>query len=490
MASPVILWFRKDLRLDDNLALLKAVKSGRPIIPVYIKTERPSPYAPLGAAQDWWLHHALASLAEALGEKNSRLILRAGEPAKALDALIAETGAEVVAVNTNPDPEAIAADGSIAETLKKNDIAFHAFEGALLHDPAKLLTGAGGGFRVYTPFWRALNQHAPPSPPLDAPKAWTNPGKWPKSETLESFDLLPKKPDWAKGFAATFRPGEKGAHERLKHFAHSGIKGYAVNRDLPGMDGTSCLSPHLALGDISPRRIWQTIKARSGHGPSDEDISRYLKELVWREFSYHLLHHFPELKSRNWNGSFDAFRWETDHKGLKAWQRGMTGYPIVDAGMRQLWQDGWMHNRVRMIVGSFLIKDLLIDWRTGEDWFRDTLVDADPGSNPASWQWVAGSGADASPFFRVFNPILQGEKFDPDGAYVRKYVPELAKLPNALIHRPFEASLAELKAAGVSLGKTYPHPVVDHKAARDRALSRLSQLKDENDQPVKKIRHE
>lgn len=220
-------------------------------------------------------------------------------------------------------------------------------------------------------------------------------------------------------------------------------------------------------------------------GPNSEDKSRYLKELVWREFSYHLLHHFPDLATRNWNGNFDSFRWREDREGFDAWKRGMTGYPIVDAGMRQLWKHGWMHNRVRMIVASFLIKDLLIDWRLGERWFRDTLVDADPGSNAASWQWVAGSGADASPFFRVFNPILQGEKFDPDGVYIRRFVPELANLPDHLIHKPFDASLLELRAAGVSLGKTYPLPVVDHRMARDRALAELAHLKGENKASIK-----
>lgn len=488
MASPVLLWFRKDLRLDDNLALLKAVKSGRPVIPVYIRTRRPSVHAPLGAAQDWWLHHSLEALDRALRDKGSRLVLRSGEADTVLLGLIAETGAEVVAVNTVPEPRAITADEALKQRLAQRSVGFHAFDGALLHDPARLLTGSGVGFRVYTPFWRALSGHSTPSAPVEAPGHWQSPETWPESERIEGWNLTPSRSDWAKGFGTVWKPGEKGARERLDRFAASTIRSYAVNRDLPGMDGTSGLSPHLALGELSPRRAWQAIEARAGEGPSEEDVSRYLKELVWREFSYHLLHHFPDLATRNWNAGFDAFQWEKDDAGLAAWQRGLTGYPIVDAGMRQLWRDGWMHNRVRMITGSFLIKDLLIDWRIGEAWFRDTLVDADAGSNPANWQWVAGSGADASPFFRVFNPILQGEKFDPDGAYVRTYVPELAKLPNALIHRPFEALPMELKAAGVSLGETYPRPLVEHRFARDRALARLSQLKNGRDEPYKKIR--
>ena len=409
--KPALLWFRRDLRLDDNSALIKSAKSGRPVIPVFIMVDDDSPYAVLGDAQKWWLHHSLASLAEALEKAGSRLVLRKGAPESVLQSLAAETGAEVVAVNSWPSPPAEEEDRRLAESLKPDGIAFHAFDGALLHDPARLLTGAGGGFRVYTPFWRALNQQAPPGPPHPAPKSWRHPQAWPKSEDLSSLDLLPTRPDWAAAFGEMWTPGEKGALDRLHDFAEGALKGYAEMRDVPGVDGTSGLSPHLAMGEISPRRIWSTIENRNEaerHGPSAEDVSRYLKELVWREFSYHLLHHFPALASRNWNSGFDALRWRTDSAGLRAWMKGQTGYPIVDAGMRQLWTHGWMHNRVRMIAASFLIKDLLVDWREGEAWFRDTLLDADPASNAASWQWVAGSCADSSPFFRIFNPILHG----------------------------------------------------------------------------------
>ena len=487
--APVLLWFRKDLRLDDNLALIKSAKSNRPVIPVYIESGEASPYSPLGAAQRWWLHHSLAALGAMLEKHGSRLVLRKGEPQTELLALAKESGAEVVAVNTIPDPKAEAEDQVVRESLQQHEIAFHAFEGALLHDPETLLTGGGTGFKVYTPFWRALTQHAPPAPPLGVPKEWRHPAHFPKNASLASFHLLPHKPDWAGAFHTLWTPGEAGAAKRLHDFAHGALAGYAVARDVPGVDGTSGLSPHLALGEISPRRIWQEIDRQQADrkgGPSGEDISRYLKELVWREFSYHLLHHFPDLAKTNWNTSFNDFEWQQNEAGFKAWCKGETGFPIVDAGMRQLWQHGWMHNRVRMIVGSFLIKDLLIDWRRGEEWFRDTLVDADPASNSASWQWVAGSGADASPFFRVFNPTLQGEKFDPDGAYIRRYVPELAGLPDSVIHKPSEASLSVLKAAGVTLGKTYPKPVVDHKMARDRALAALSALKGDGERGSKK----
>lgn len=475
------------------MALLKAVKSGRAIIPVYILTEEGSPFAPLGAAQRWWLHHSIEGLERSLGERGSRLVLRHGDPADVLATLAREAGAEVVSVTGLPDPLAVEADRVVAERLAERGVTFHRFDGLLLHDPETLRTGQGGGFRVYTPFWRALNLQAPPSAPKPAPEGWTHPARWPESEPLASFGLLPHKPDWAGEFESQWRPGEKGALERLHGFVEGALKGYAVNRDRPGIDGTSGLSPHLAMGEISPRRIWAAVEERrqgERNGPDGEDIERYLKELVWREFSYHLLHHFPDLATRNWTPAFDTFSWADDPAGLTAWKSGLTGYPIVDAGMRQLWRHGWMHNRVRMIVASFLIKDLLIDWRVGEAWFRDTLVDADPASNAASWQWVAGSGADASPFFRIFNPILQGEKFDPDGAYIRTFVPELSRLPNKLIHRPFEASLSELRAAGVSLGTTYPHPVVDHRFARDRALAALSMIKGENGAPIKKARQD
>lgn len=492
-SAPLILWFRKDLRVDDHMALIKAAKSGRPVIPVYILSGQDSPYQPLGDAQRWWLHHSLTSLSASLASKGSRLILRRGEAADILSSLAQETGADVVAGTALPSPEAVAADATVSQTLAARGVALHLFDGLLLHDPEKLRTGSGGGFRVYTPFWRALNQQAAPAPPRPAPDSWAQPSEWPSSEPLESFDLLPARPNWAKEFPDHWTPGEKGALERMHNFVERTLKGYAVNRDLPGTDGTSGLSPHLALGEISPRRIWAAVEERQQserNGPDGEDISRYLKELVWREFSYHLLHHFPDLATRNWTVAFDAFQWRNDPDGFDAWKRGLTGYPIVDAGMRQLWRHGWMHNRVRMIAASFLIKDLLIDWRAGEAWFRDTLVDADPASNAASWQWVAGSGADASPFFRIFNPILQGEKFDPDGVYIRRFVPELSGLPNRLIHRPFEASLMELKAAGISPGKTYPNPVVDHRMARDRALAALSLIKGENGAPIKKAKRD
>ncbi|MCO6178071.1 deoxyribodipyrimidine photo-lyase [Ciceribacter sp. RN22] len=465
--TPVILWFRKDLRFDDNRALAHAAATGRPVLPLYIREPN---NGPLGAAQSWWLHHSLVALGHALERLGSRLLLRSGAPQAILSDLIAETGATEVLWNRRYDPAGIESDTDLKSTLRSDGVAVHSFSGQLLHEPSRMKTGTGGFYRVYTPFWRAFEASGEPEDPIEAPSTLPAPAEWPDTKTLDDWHLLPAKPDWAAAFREVWTPGEAGARKRLEAFVRSGLAGYAVGRDFPAEPHVSMLSPHLALGEISPARVWHATRGLSGSVPA-EDVTSFRKELVWREFGYHLLFHFPALAHRNFSEKFDGFPWRNDPEGLRRWQRGETGYPIVDAGMRQLWQTGWMHNRVRMIVASFLVKDLLIDWREGERWFRDTLVDADPASNAASWQWVAGSGADAAPFFRIFNPVSQGEKFDPDGVYVRRFVPELKALPDGFIHRPFDAPLSVLEDAGVSLGKTYPLPIVDHKAARERALA-------------------
>ncbi|SMC64384.1 deoxyribodipyrimidine photo-lyase [Rhizobium sp. RU36D] len=477
-ASPTILWFRKDLRLLDNLALVAAVNRGGPVIPVYIREPEKDGTGPLGAAQAWWLHHSLTALGGALSELGSRLVLRSGSASSVLEDLIAETGAGAVYWNRRYDPPGMAIDQEIKRDLAAKGLEVKSFAGQILHEPSKLKTGAGGHFRVYTPFWKALDGSGEPPEPIPVPTSLPTPKHWPSGEALDVWHLMPTKPNWAKGFEAEWQPGEAGAQKRLAGFVKSGLKGYRTRRDFPGEEHVSRLSPHLALGEISPATVWHATRGLSDDY-SSEDYIHFRKELVWRDFSYHLLYHAPDLATKNWNDKFDAFPWHHQHGLLEKWQKGQTGYPIVDAGMRQLWQTGWMHNRVRMIVASFLIKDLLIDWREGERWFRDTLVDADPASNAASWQWVAGSGADASPFFRIFNPITQGEKFDPEGAYVRRFVPELKDMPGKFIHRPFEAPLTVLKEAGVSLGKTYPQPIVDHAKARDMALAAFKGLKAE-----------
>lgn len=474
--SAVIVWFRKDLRLSDNYALRAALDHGGAVIPVYIRDDKAGSAGPLGGAQEWWLHHSLEALATSLETCGSSLLLRSGKPSDILHSLISETGADTVFWNRRYDPDGMETDSKLKEALRGDGLTVKSFAGHLMHEPSRVKTKGGGPYRVYTPFWRAIEGAEEPHVPAEAPDKLTAPGTWPKTEKLADWKLLPTRPDWAKDFADLWTPGEASAQEKLEDFIDGALKGYEEGRDFPAKDATSMLSPHLALGEISPAAAWHATKGLS-HKIGSQDISRFRKELVWREFCYHLLFHFPELDEKNWNDSFDPFPWKNDNAGFNAWKRGMTGYPIVDAGMRQLWKHGIMHNRVRMITASFLIKHLLIDWRKGEKWFRDTLVDADPASNAANWQWVAGSGADASPFFRIFNPVLQGEKFDANGDYVRMFVPELDKLERKYIHKPFAAPKDVLEKAGIELGTTYPKPVVDHQFARQRALDAYSGLK-------------
>lgn len=475
-AAPVIVWFRNDLRTADNQALFHAAKSGNPVIPLFI-LEEGRDTLPLGGAQRWWLHRSIASLSGDLRQRGAPLVLREGDPQKVLDNLIAATGAQSVLWNRRYAPDLIERDAVVKERLRKRGLSVRSFDGQLLHEPTRLKTKSGGPYRVYTPFWRAFGEQPPPRPPFEAPTELMSHDGNLASDALSDWGLLPSAPDWSGGISAEWTPGEKGAKARLARFVDEAIDGYAEKRDFPGAPFTSRLSPHLAFGEISPFQIWQATEDAREAVPS-RDLAVFRKELFWREFSYHLLVNFPALPRENFNAGFDAFPWRNDVEQLLHWQHGRTGYPIVDAGMRELWQTGWMHNRVRMIVGSFLVKHLLIDWRHGEAWFRDTLVDADPASNTASWQWIAGSGADAAPYFRIFNPVLQGEKFDPVGNYVRRFVPELAALPDKYLHKPWVAPVSEIAMAGIELGKTYPAPIVDHKAARERALVAYRQLKE------------
>lgn len=468
--EPIIVWFRQDLRLTDNPALAAAAATGRPVIALYVRDDH-AHWAP-GAASRWWLHGSLAALAAALDDVGAPLVRREGAADRVLKAIIDETGATAVYWNRCYEPQAIARDTAIKKALHSGGIAAQSFNAGLLFEPWTIKTKAGEPYGVFTPFWRACLAQPEPAKPAAAPKAVTAFKEVLKSEALESWGLLPTKPDWAGGLRATWTPGEAGAAARLKSFM-AALDDYKTGRDRPGEDGTSRLSPHLHFGEIGPRQIWHRARSR----PPSASADVFLKELGWREFSHHLLFHHPRLADEPLRPAFAAFPWRRDGKALAAWRRGATGYPIVDAGMRQLWETGWMHNRVRMVVASFLIKHLLIRWQDGAAWFWDTLVDADLANNAASWQWVAGSGADAAPFFRIFNPVLQGERFDPDGAYVRRFVPELAKLPNDVIHKPWTADEAVLKKAGVVLGETYPHPIVDHAAARARALAAFAEVK-------------
>ena len=468
---PVLLWFRQDLRLADNPALAAAIAGKTPIVPVYILDDAADdPWRP-GAASRWWLHHSLTALDKSLQQRGSRLVFRIGGAEETLRALVRETDAGSVFWNRCYEPAAIARDTHIKKALSDAGLDVQSFNAALLHEPWTVKTQQGEPYKVFTPFWRAIR--ALPKEPIKgaAPKSLRAPDTWPRSQALADASLLPTQPDWAGGMREAWQPGEAGAKRQLADFLDERVGGYPQGRDRPDQIGTSRLSPFLHFGEIGPRQIWQATMAHVGSSKgSDAAAESFLREIGWREFTHHLLFHWPKLPDANWRSDFDAFPWLSNDAGLRAWQRGMTGYPIVDAGMRELWQTGWMHNRVRMVVASFLIKDLLIDWRAGERWFWDTLVDADLAQNAASWQWVAGSGADAAPYFRIFNPVLQGRKFDPDGAYVRRYVPELAALPTEHIHAPWAAPDAVLAKARIQLGKTYPAPIVDHAVARDRAL--------------------
>jgi deoxyribodipyrimidine photo-lyase len=405
------------------------------------------------------------------------LVLLTGDPADLIPKLVAAAGASAVYWNRRYDPALQSCDADLKRDLQSRGIAAESFAGQLLHEPTRLRTGGGSHYRVYSPFWRAIESDLENRSPAPAPASLTPPADRPGSEKLADWGLLPVNPDWAGGLRATWRPGETGAHARLANFVESRICGYAERRDLPGVDATSGLSPHLANGEITPAQIIEAM-TNCHADASARDRTVFRKEVGWREFSWHLLANEPDLPRANHNRKFDGFPWAGDNRALTAWQRGMTGYPIVDAGMRELWRTGWMHNRVRMVTASFLTKHLMIDWREGEKWFWDTLVDADPASNAASWQWVAGSGADAAPYFRIFNPIIQGEKFDPEGEYVRRHVAELAKMPAKYIHKPWAPPDKVLADAGVDLGETYPKPIVDHQAARNRALAAYDKIKD------------
>ena len=475
--GPAIVWFRNDLRVADNLALCRAIDTGKSVVALYVLDDVSDGMRPLGGARRWWLHHSLNALQAKLDALDVPLVLRRGAQFKTVSEFIGEIAASAIFWNRRYDPPGVAIDTALKTDLGKHGLDVESFEGQLLHEPTRVKTGKGDPYRVYTPFWRALDAQGDPRDPLDTPRKADRKASSLKSDRLSDWDLLPTKPDWAKTIAQTWTPGEDGALARLKAFIDGPFDGYGEARDIPGTGGTSRLSPHLAFGEITPYQIWRETKRRPQQVATEDRVT-FRKEIVWREFSYHLLFHFPDLPTENFNDRFDRFRWSDDGSAFDAWTKGRTGYPIVDAGMRQLWQTGWMHNRVRMIVASFLTKHLLIDWRKGEDWFWDTLVDADPASNSASWQWVSGSGADAAPYFRVFNPVLQGEKFDPDGTYVRQYVPEIAKLEAKYIHKPWEAPAERLKRAGITLGETYPAPIVDHPKARQRALNAYGKLKE------------
>jgi deoxyribodipyrimidine photo-lyase len=453
MTNPVIVWLRRDLRLADQAALVAACASG-PVLPVYVLDDETAAHRAMGGASRWWLHHSLAALDTALRAKGSRLILRRGRCEDVLAALAAETGAREVHGLHHYEPWWRNAERAVAKRL-----TLHLHHGNYLAPPGTVLSGSGTPYKIYTPFWRTLNERMPPPAPLAEPAVIPAPENWPASDALESWGLLPTKPDWATGFAE-WQPGEGGALDRLEDFAARAAR-YQDRRNLPSVEGTSRLSPHLAFGEISPATIWHRTAQLGG------STGTFLGELGWRDYAQNVILQLPDYGARNAKAEFDGLPWRTGPEAeadLAAWQQGCTGYPIVDAGMRQLWHTGWMHNRVRMIVASFLIKHLLIDWRRGEQWFWDTLLDADYGQNAVNWQWSAGTGVDANMFVRIMAPLTQSPKFNA-ADYIREWVPELAHLPETALHDP------PLPVRG------YPAKVIGHAEGRARALAAWAELK-------------
>jgi deoxyribodipyrimidine photo-lyase len=443
-----LLWLRQDLRLHDHPALIAAVHDGA-VVPVYILDDAAPGAWKIGGAQRWWLHHSLAALAEALEAKGSKLILRHGDAVATLEALIEETGADRIHAIRHYEPWWRKAEDALGDRLCLHD-------GNHLARPEHVRTGAGTPFKVYSGFWRALSQMMPPGEPEPVPHTIRTPDHWPKSDTLSAWKLLPSKPDWSAGFGEDWTPGEAAARKRAEEFAGK-VDDYEAMRNLPAEEGTSRLSPHLHFGEISPRAVWHAV---DGH----RDAEKFRKELAWRDFTDGVVMAMPDYADANGRPKFDALPWRKGKAAdadLAAWQQGRTGYPIVDAGMRQLWTTGWMHNRVRMITASFLIKHLLIDWRRGERWFWDCLLCADYGNNSVNWQWVAGTGVDSNMFSRIMAPLTQSEKFEA-GDYIRRWVPELKDVADAAIHDPDEAGRRP---------KDYPAKIIGHREARERALA-------------------
>jgi deoxyribodipyrimidine photo-lyase len=462
--STALVLFRRDLRLADNPALSEACAAHERVLPVYIHAPgEDAPWA-AGAASRWWLHHSLAALDDDLRTHGAALYLRHGDTLAAMLELAERTGANAVYWNRLYEPAAIARDTRLKAALQEQRIEVHSCNAALWCEPWRIATQQGDPYRVFTPFWRNLraqltNSTRPSEPALDRLIAVTG------SLPLSALELLPLR-DWDTGLAATWRPGERGAHELLEVFADDALADYAGARDLPARHGTSHLSPHLHFGEISPQQIQRELERRSQaiDAKRRPDLEPFLRELGWREFAYHLLFHFPSTPTTNFNPRIDARLWEApDERALTRWRQGRTGIPLIDAGMRELWHTGWMHNRVRMIVASFLTKNLRQHWHHGARWFWDTLVDADLANNTLGWQWVAGCGADAAPYFRVFNPVTQARRFDPEGTYLTRWLPELSGLPTALLHEPW-------KEPGVLERRGYPAPIVDLGQSRQRAL--------------------
>ena len=480
-----ILWFRRDLRTADNPALQALLQDGHIPVPVFIHDE-PDPDWQTGAASAWWLHHSLGALKQTLQQLGSDLYIYSGDTQRQLAQLIQKTGAEAVYWNRCYEPAFVIRDEAIKKHLRHQGINVYSHSAGLLREPWQHLKKDNTPYRVFTPFWKSLCKIGPSRDPGATPDVLPAlPGsKQLHSQSIESLGLLPAI-HWDMAFYSHWQPGEDGAWNTIEDFCDTRLNDYKTDRDIPEINGTSRLSAHLHYGEISPLQLWHYLLHRAATDASPgtvPEVEAWLRQLGWREFSQHLLYHFPHTTRQPLDTRFECFPWQTDYaETLAGWQQGRTGIPIVDAGMRELWATGYMHNRVRMIVASLLTKNLLIPWQEGARWFWDTLVDADLANNTMGWQWTAGSGADASPFFRIFNPVLQGEKFDRAGVYVRRWVPELARLENKFIHQPWSAEANTLANAGIRLGKEYPEPVVDLKASRRQALAAWDRVKRQSD---------
>ena len=476
--APTLVWLREDLRLADNPALRAAADGDAPFLLLHVLDEAVPERWRMGGAQRWWLHHSLTALGEDVQKAGGALVLRRGDPRVIVPGVAAKAGAAAVHWNRRYLSFERETDDDVAEALRAQDTSVETFAGSLLYEPGEITTGSGTPYKVFSPFYKAMKAKGEPRAPLPRVTKMTAPRVVPDTDALGDWNLLPTRPNWAKGFEPVWTPGERGALKRLRDWLGANAARYQDERNRADLDTTSRLSPHLHFGEVSPVTVWHQVKERLAAGDiPDDQADGFLSEVAWRDFSYAVLAEFPQMLSGPYDARFARFQYDRPNGQLEAWRHGQTGYPIVDAGMRQLWQTGFMHNRVRMIAASFLTKDLLIDPNEGIDWFWDTLVCADAANNTASWQWVAGTGVDASPYFRVFNPTAQGRKFDPDGAYVRRWVPELAGLPKKHVHEPWLAPKAALEKAGVTLGETYPHPIVDHAERRDEALARYQDIK-------------
>jgi deoxyribodipyrimidine photo-lyase len=475
-----IVWFRRDLRLADNPALAAAVAQGARIVAVYVHApEDEGEWSP-GAASRWWLHHSLSALDADLRRLGIGLTVRRGSAGAELARLAQECDATQLHWNRLYEPALVARDATTEHQLCDSGLHCESFAAALLHEPRQLQTAQGTPYRVFTPFWRTwLAQQDTVPTPLPAPREpLRGPARVPRTVPLAELGLLPRVA-WDGGLRTHWTPGESGAHARLEAFCDEWLAIYDTSRDRPDLPGSSRLSPHLHFGEVSPRQVLVAIRNAGAEAAPNarKSADAFLRELAWREFAHHLLHHFPETATRPLDARFERFPWQPNERWLGAWQHGRTGYPLVDAGMRELWTTGWMHNRVRMIVASLLTKNLRQPWLEGARWFWDTLVDADLANNTLGWQWTAGCGADAAPYFRIFNPLPQAERHDPQRVYLRRWLPELARLPDAWIHRPWQAPPAVLADAGVTLDATYPRPVVDFPASRSAALAAYASIR-------------